>query len=428
MTSRGKQNPHGGGRIVPLEHFQESGNRFSDKKFGKNKELERGFDSIKTRSALDTLRVWDIAVRLFHWSLVLLVAAAAYTGFLGPEWQLGMHVLAGYGIGLLILFRVIWGFAGSRYARFASFLFSPRELASHIQGILRGKSERYIGHNPAGALMVFALLIVLAALTVSGLIVLGGQENQGMLAAFSSYKSGQIARNIHELLGFLLLAMIGAHLAGVVLESALSRENLVRAMITGRKHAKTGRAADLADESRVVWRAPVIFALISLIAGLTYWVLANRPASGFTVMKRRAVWASECGDCHYAYHPSLLPRSSWRRIMAGLDEHFGEDASLDEETAARITSFLTTYASEEWDSEAANELRKTDAQKPLEITATPYWKQRHARIDPEIFRRKMIGSKANCIACHKDAANGRFADEEITIPDKHKPNNKGEKK
>ncbi len=363
------------------------------------------------------VKVWDIALRLFHWSLVLLVATATITGFLAAEQWLDLHVAAGIGIGVLLIFRVIWGFAGSYYARFASFFFTPGQVAEHLRETLKGKAGRYIGHNPAGALMVFALLGVLTALGVSGFIVLGGQENEGALAAFVNYQSGKTARNIHEILAFLLLAMIGAHLAGVIMESILSRENLVRAMITGRKHVKAERVPGITDESPIVWRAPLILALIILIAAPVYQVMANYPASGFIQMKANAAWASECGDCHIAYHPSLLPRSSWRQIMAGLEDHFGEDASLDKETKDQITAFLNEYASERWDSEAANELRRTDAQKPLEITASPYWKQRHRDIAAEIFKRKAIGSKGNCLACHKDAANGRFADEEISIPE-----------
>ncbi len=367
-------------------------------------------------SGLARVKVWDIAIRLFHWSLVLLVATAAITGFLAAEWWLDVHVMAGIGIGALLIFRIIWGFAGSYYARFASFCFTPGQVADHLRQTLKGRAGHHAGHNPAGALMVFALIGVLAALTVTGFIVLGGQENQGALAAFADYQSGRAAREIHEILAFLLLAMIGAHLAGVILESRLSRENLVRAMITGYKRAKAAPAALTTGESRIIRRASVIMALITLTAGPAYWVLASLPASGFANMKPNAVWASECGDCHIAYHPSLLPRSAWRQMMAGLDEHFGEDASLDDETKAEIAAFLSDYASEAWDSEAANELRKTDAQKPFQITASPYWKQRHDGIAPEIFKRKAISSKGNCLACHKDAASGRFDDKEISIP------------
>ncbi|HFC04949.1 MAG TPA: hypothetical protein ENJ55_04520, partial [Rhizobiales bacterium] len=126
--------------------------------------------------------------------------------------------------------------------------------------------------------------------------------------------------------------------------------------------------------------------------------------------------ASECGDCHMAYHPSLLPASSWIKLMAGLDDHFGEDASLDAVTVRNITDFLTRYSSEHWDSEAANNLRVVSARDPLRITGAPYWLRRHKEIAPAVFKQKNIGSKANCAACHSDAASGHFDDEKIAIP------------
>jgi cytochrome b len=388
-------------------------------------------ENAKTAGRMDfaKVNVWDFAVRLFHWSLVLLVATTAITGLLSPEWWLDIHVLAGLGIGLLLSFRIIWGFVGSHYARFASFRFSFQELADHVRNVLTWKGGQYLGHNPAGALMVFALIFVLAGLTISGFVVLGGQENQGMLAAFANFQSGHVAREMHEFMAFLLLAMIGAHIAGVIVEMILNRDNLIRAMFTGQKQVKaTGHLPADSNERRFIWRAPLVFIAILAITGPAYWFLASLPASGFVEMKKNASWASECGDCHITYHPSLLPRSSWQQIMAGLNEHFGEDASLDDKTREEITTFLSTYASEVWDSEAANELRIVDTRKPLQITAAPYWIQRHGDIKPETFKRKAIGSKGNCLACHKDAVHGRFADEKISIPEQTRLDNKGEKR
>ena len=115
------------------------------------------------------------------------------------------------------------------------------------------------------------------------------------------------------------------------------------------------------------------------------------------------------------YHPSLLPRDSWQKLMANLEDHFGEDASLDDSVTQDIANYLSTYSSQVWDTEAANELRAVDPQKPYEITATPFWKRTHARIDPTIFETRPVLSKGNCAACHWDAESGRFADQKIEI-------------
>ncbi len=362
------------------------------------------------------VRVWDLFVRLFHWLLVVLVSVTALTGFLGEEWWLDYHVWAGYAIAALLVLRLIWGFAGSPYARFSSFVFSARETLGFVWDLVRGRPGHYTGHNPAGALMVFALLAVLTALTVSGIVLLGGQENQGLLAGVVSYATGAFMRDIHEWLAWGLLGMIGAHIGGVLLEGYLSRENLVRAMVTGYKKAAPQHDAGYA-KFRSALVALLAVVVIGFVGGGASWTLARIPASGLVSMPENPNYASECGDCHHAYHPSLLPEPSWKKVMTGLEDHFGEDASLDEDTVKEISRYLQTYASEKWDTEAANNLRLVSRKNPLAITASAYWKTRHSDIEEQVFARKKIGSKGNCIACHKDAASGRFDDQQINIPE-----------
>ena len=364
--------------------------------------------------------VWDLATRLFHWSLVLAVSIAAVTGFLAPEWWLDVHRWAGYVIGFLIVFRLAWGFFGSYYARFKSFLFPVDETVSHLRGLVHRKPAHYTGHNPAGALMVFALLGVLLALTLSGIIILGGQENIGILAGYVSFSIGAGAVELHEILALALLAMIGAHVLGVIMESRLSRENLLRAMVTGVKNTACNgvdvAAAGLTKQFSLLPRAALIACAIILLGGGAAWSLMRTKPSGYIAMPVNQTYKRECGDCHFAYHPSLLPAASWVKIMASLDDHFEEDASLDDDTTKAIAKYLADYSSEKWDSEAANNLRHVDANNPMRITATPYWKRRHAAITKSQFAQKAVGSKGNCIACHKDAASGHFDDEKIAIP------------
>ncbi len=261
--------------------------------------------------------VWDLPVRLFHWSLALTVSVAAVTGFLAPEWWLDIHVWSGYIIGLLVVFRIIWGFGGSKYARFSSFWFPVSEILAHLRNVLRRRPSHYTGHNPAGALMVFALLAVLAAITVSGIIVLGGQENQGILAGFVSYNFGEAAEELHEFLAILLLFMIGAHLLGVFIESRLGRENLVRAMITGRK---TGAAANKpsAAVSPSVLRAMIIIAIIVFSGGASSWALSLVPPSGVITLPANFDYTSE----PYRLSPQLAACPFLGRAHVGSGESF----------------------------------------------------------------------------------------------------------
>ena len=133
-------------------------------------------------------------------------------------------------------------------------------------------------------------------------------------------------------------------------------------------------------------------------------------------MPDNATYRAECGACHWAFHPSLLPRASWARIVGSLDDHFGEDASLSNDQNAEIAAYLDTLAAESWDTEAANRFRTVSPTEPMRITRTPYWVTKHRDIDPAVYRSQAVGSESNCIACHKDAKTGRFDDQAIAMP------------
>lgn len=179
--------------------------------------------------------VWDPLVRLFHWSLVVLFVAAYLSGEDGAE---SVHLPVGYLLLGLIAGRIVWGFVGSRYARFGSFLFSPSVTIDYLKEIAKGHPRRYLGHNPAGAVMIFLLLGLLLATLISGLMVAAVIEFEGPLTNLLFTMDDTFAatvRALHELCVDALLPCIAAHLAGVVLASRQHRENLALAMITGKK-------------------------------------------------------------------------------------------------------------------------------------------------------------------------------------------------
>ncbi len=361
------------------------------------------------------IRIWDLPTRIYHWLQLLVVVGALLSGFFAPEWWLSYHVWLGYALIALLVFRIVWGFFGPEYSRFSSFIFSPTKLIAHIKAIKEGKPLHFFGHNPLGALMIFALIAVLLGISLSGLINLGGVENQGALAGFVDYASGDIAGKVHLLLAFALIAMIFLHILGVVVEGKISKSNLTKSMIDGDKPLPKGEKAPILRSTLFV---PAILSIagIGLILVVGSISMSKVPASGFIAMPISQTYQSECSDCHIVYHPSLLPKNSWAIMMDNLSEHFGEDASLDDETRDVIANYLVRYSAENWDSEAANNLLLVDKEKPIQITATAYWKLRHAKIDEEVFKSKPVRTAANCEACHSDAKTGRFADENISIP------------
>lgn len=367
-------------------------------------------------AAARTLRVWDLPTRLFHWLLVLAVAFGTLGGFFAPEWWLGLHVWSGYGLAALILFRIVWGFVGSEFSRIDSFAWPPRALIGHLRALMARRHEFFVGHNPAGSIMIFALAFVLVAIVASGLVALGGGEKQGPLAGFVSFETGHTAREMHEFLVFLLLGMVSLHVAAVVLESVLGPSNLIVAMIAGHKRLPADTEFPQQRPARPA-AAAVAFGLLALAGGSAGAALGTLPPLGLRNLPIDETYKTECGECHYAFHPSLLPASSWSGMMAALDDHFGDNASLDIATRDAITSWLTANSAETWDTEAANRFRRLAPGDPWRITATRFWERRHHKIGKPVFASKPVGSKVNCIACHRDADSGRFDDQSIAIPE-----------
>jgi len=362
------------------------------------------------------VKVWDVPTRGFHWMLVLLVAVNVFTGFVTPEWWLGVHNWAGYGLVALMIFRLVWGICGSEYSRVTSFIYPPRDTLEHLRGLMLLRPPHYVGHNPTGALMVFALAGVLIALVVTGLLVLGGEEKQGPLAAVIGYSVASAANHVHHWLTILLLVMVLGHIAGVVTESVLTHDNLVRAITTGWKKLPPAAPVPTARAARPVLAVALLVVLVGAAVATLDWFSRRPPPLGLRALPENATYKKECGACHYAHNPSLLPASSWAALMTSLHEHFGEDASLDGPTTGRLAAWLVSNAAETFDTESAHRFRIVAPDDPYRVSSTPYWVRKHASVSPDVFVRKSVRSKVNCHACHRDAESGRYDDQAIAIP------------
>jgi len=182
------------------------------------------------------IKVWDPLIRIFHWSLVFTFAVAYITeeDFLRP------HVLAGYFITFALILRLIWGFVGSKHARFSDFVTSPLQAFRYAKDALLLRAKRYIGHNPAGGLMIIVMLVSLLITTISGIAVYGAGENAGPMAAWFAGNAEaweDILEELHEFFANFTLFLVVIHLGGVVVESVLHKENLVSAMFNGLKRS-----------------------------------------------------------------------------------------------------------------------------------------------------------------------------------------------
>lgn len=166
------------------------------------------------------IAVWDWPVRLFHWLLVISFAGAWLTSD-SEHWRL-VHTWFGYAMAALVGFRLLWGIVGTPHARFANFVRGPRAAFAYLRSLLGPAPQHHLGHNPAGALAIVGLL---------GLIVLTAASG------YATYEElgGEWLEELHEVAAHALLILVGVHLAGVLVGSLVHKENLVRAMFTGRK-------------------------------------------------------------------------------------------------------------------------------------------------------------------------------------------------
>lgn len=184
---------------------------------------------------VEHIKIWDLPVRMFHWTLVIGFVLAYVSAEVGI---LDAHVLLGYFLIGLVAFRVLWGFVGTQYSRFRSFLFSPAETLDYVRAIRTGHPAHYYGHNPAGALMVFGLLALLVAIFMSGLVTLAVIDYEGPLMFLANQVSDDTSyffRYAHDFFVDVALLLIPLHLLGVISGSIQHKENLARSMVTGMK-------------------------------------------------------------------------------------------------------------------------------------------------------------------------------------------------
>jgi len=182
-------------------------------------------------------RVWDPLVIFFHWSLV----SAFVITYITEDDFLTIHSWAGYLILALLVIRIIWGFIGTRYARFSNFVYSRENIMQFLKDTLRFKAKRYLGHNPAGGAMVILLMISLLITSITGVFLLGAEEHIGPVAHwFTQTESawGNALEEVHEFFANFTLFLVFIHVAGVLVESLIHKENLVSSMLTGFKSDK----------------------------------------------------------------------------------------------------------------------------------------------------------------------------------------------
>jgi cytochrome b len=220
--------------------------------------------------AAQRVKLWDLPVRLIHWSLVLAMPALWWTWKTG---QMAVHLRLGYVVLALLVFRLFWGLVGSSTARFGGFVKGPRTIARYLGGLFSKRGEPVIGHNPLGGWSVAALLLLLLGVVGTGLFA---EDTDGLNSGPLNYLiHGDLSEGMahwHHLLFNLLLAFIALHLAAILFYAVVKRENLVGPMITGRRSLSV--APTRAPRFAPLWRAVVGLALALAVI---WWVSLGAP-------------------------------------------------------------------------------------------------------------------------------------------------------
>ena len=363
--------------------------------------------------------IWSLPTRLFHWLLVAFIVISYLSS--DEESFLTIHAAFGYGVFVLILFRIIWGFIGPKYSKFSDFVLDFKEAKEFALNIFNPKKE-YAGHNPAASFVMLGIIIVTLLVTISGVLTYGIQEGRGVFAFLNNsfFKEMELLKELHEVFVNLLIILVLAHLGGVFSDYILHKEQgVLRSIFNGYKNIKA--------QSIKLNFFQIVVATIFLATAIAVPIITlttNTPLTKSVYKKidyesKNSNFVNECASCHTLYLPHLLPKSSWVKLMKPKEllNHFGDDASLDEETRADIESFLVANSSENSTKEAAFYIgQKVKNKDIIAITKTPYWKKRHENIAKEVFESKKVRSRANCKACHSDIEKGLIEDINIKIP------------
>lgn len=207
--------------------------------------------------------VWDIPVRLFHWTLVLLIAFSWLAAEM--DWMT-WHMYSGYAVLALILFRILWGFIGSTHARFSDFIYGPRALIVYIKTLPSRTAAKFAGHNPLGGISVVLILLCVLAQAGTGLFANDDIINEGPLFRHVSKELSDWLTTIHKYNFNVLLTLIGVHVAAVLYYLFYKSENLIKPMFTGRKHLPAGTAP-------APMRSPALAVVVLAVCAAGVWFL-----------------------------------------------------------------------------------------------------------------------------------------------------------
>ena len=350
--------------------------------------------------------IWTAVNRFLHYFLILTFALSCLSADMDALFI--VHIICGVLFGAGVILRVIWGFIGTKYSRFWDFNY--RGILEYLTSIL-GEKRHYVGHNPASSVAIVLIFVLGFLVVLSGLLQYGAEQNSGIFAPlFFTYSHFYMGDDLHEFFANCLLFLVMIHICGSLIDKFWNKGDAIHSMINGYKRTQKDESVSLNFIQKVIFSFFLLF-LFALFLYLLYPknILLRPSAQDFFTQDSNKIafeeYKQECGSCHIAYAPFLLPKVAWDSMMSDLENHFGDDASLEEDAHTAILGFLEKYSS--LDTKFSHKIARDST--ILAISQTPYWEDAHRKLNPKIFKTEAIKSKANCQTCHKDAESGIFA-------------------
>jgi len=366
--------------------------------------------------------VWPLCTRIIHWIIASSFFLAFFTSFYHHLFR--WHLAFGLIFGIVLLFRLIWGFVGPNYATFKTFKLSLRELQDYFAQKVHNRWRKiHAGHNAASSWFTLIVLGLGSWIVLSGLLLQGTQEASGILSCLNEhyFHLSSTFFVFHEVLSYLLFVWAIIHIVGVLIEQFYHKTQMLFAMITGYKKA------DGNDASVSMVRHLFAYAVIGLSI-VTLYIVAHSSETFLTKSRfekrdfkaENRTFYEKCTLCHKTYPPFMLPHASWIRLMDGLNNHFGEqitENNITKEEQNTIKEYLLSQSAETSTHKVAfKTLESLGDMRPISMSKVPYWREAHKNIEKSTFKSLPIKDASNCFVCHPDFEYGVLDNTRIHIP------------
>lgn len=366
--------------------------------------------------------VWPLCTRIIHW----IIASAFFLSFITSFYHhlFKWHLSFGLIFGIVLLFRLIWGFVGPNYATFKTFKLSLKELQDYFAQKVKDRWRKiHAGHNAASSWFTLIVLGFGSWIVLSGFVLQGVQEGSGVLSFLnpSYFYLSSFLFTLHSLLSYMLFGWAIIHIIGVLIEQFYHKTHMLFAMITGYKKAE-GMDAQVSMVRHLFAYGVIV------LSGVTLYCVAHKDETFLTQSRfekrnfqvENPAFYEKCSKCHKIYPPFMLPHDSWVRLIDGLENHFGEqilENNITKSEQSTIKEYLLAQSAETSTHKVAfKTLDSLGDMRPISMSKVPYWRESHKNIDKSILKSLPIKNASNCFACHPDFEYGILDNTRIHIP------------